>query len=436
MKRLPAKLSALALGVVLALGAPTLAQAVQPAEPILVMQKVDQYGTLVPGGQFQGETCTRRDNELNWQCQSLTDFDWFSGAERVYVPEDEPFNSLNATGFNDRFITDIPFRGAWSEPIEMCMALREAVAPAGYEARSNPLAVCRGPGGWTVENAIEVDFSGFFQDDDDDPTNDVPFAPGLGDWTIDVIEGENGPVATVWSLVNTTTPTPTTLNKVDDQGAPLAGGTFEGESCMRFQDREWNCEVLGDAETALNGTGTAELFAEGASTPLLTQADMDALPEGHPYKADGVRIIPTDICVALRETVPPTGYNSGNDPAVVCQGPEGWTAAQAETVGFSAIAGEEEFAPGLGSWTIENELTADGSYAGSTWTLVNTPVEVPATPVAPPAEPIPTVTPSPTADASKPVLAATGADGALVPLGFIALLATAGGLLLRRRSTN
>lgn len=51
MKRLPAKLSALALGVVLALGAPTLAQAQpQPAEPILVMQKVDQYGTLVPGG--------------------------------------------------------------------------------------------------------------------------------------------------------------------------------------------------------------------------------------------------------------------------------------------------------------------------------------------------------------------------------------------------
>lgn len=434
------KLAAVALGLGVLLGAPALANAqVQPAEGTILFQKIDEHGRVVPGAEFDLQFCYSRDDEP-WSCGPYDgDLSWFNGTDTPGSDGDqEPYRSLTKTGFSDAFTTWVPVRGGWSEPIELCLGIRETVAPTGYlpasVKASEPALVCRGPGGWTVENAINsatenrdavsVTFAG----------DDTVYGPGLGAWT--VVSTED-PFYTVFTLQND--PYPTTVQKVDADGELLAGATFEGESCVRWdEDTEWTCESLSEETLAdlASGLTTLEATTEGRAffsdeQFAAFQAQLEESGADHPYAETNVFVAPVDECVAIRETAAPDGYEAKSAPVVVCKSKTGWTTAYAEELGFVGHFDDAEVAPTLGDWVIDNVLDADGLAVSSSFPLSNVPVPASETPV-PPVAPAPSA--SPTSVADQPALAATGAES-LMPLAFIGLaIVASGALILRRRS--
>ena len=130
----------------------------------LTIAKVDEAGGLLTGAKFAGVSCTRWENDLEWQCQPLNEYDWFQPktAEEIAAIEEEwgepykaPKPSLTADGtIGDYFTNDIPLRGGWGNIIQHCVGLQETSAPAGYVPNTQPFLVCLGPGGWNTRNAV------------------------------------------------------------------------------------------------------------------------------------------------------------------------------------------------------------------------------------------------------------------------------------------
>ena len=187
-----------------------------PPQPTITFQKVDQNGTLLPGGDFDGWSCTKWENDLNWQCQSLNQYPWFDStgpgtwpsrpwweAQNPQVAPPKfwdgvwpPVVSLDRTGTTSGwFSQDIPMRGGWTStpyPVEHCVVVREVKAPPGHLALTQPSVFCLTNKGWTAESAAGLSFVV--------TSGTAPISAG-GPWTV-----RNDPVerTTVFSLVNWT----------------------------------------------------------------------------------------------------------------------------------------------------------------------------------------------------------------------------------------
>lgn len=189
------------VGLVVALGSPVHASANQGA---LTITKVDSTGALLPGATFDGWMCTKYDTEPSFTCISLNDYGFFT----------EGLTNDGTTG--TAYGEELDREGGWTIPIGECIVLQEKTAPTGYAARKAPALVCRGPGGYSVENALIA----VPQHEDgqyleiETAVGTRQFTPGLGDWTV---TNDAATLTTTISLVNTrvTTPRPATPATTD-----------------------------------------------------------------------------------------------------------------------------------------------------------------------------------------------------------------------------
>lgn len=186
------------IGLVAALGTPAHASG---SVGIVAITKVDSTGALLPGATFDGWSCSAFDGDPLFTCISLKDYDWF----RLGLTE------TGTTG--ESFSNDIVREGGWNLPVTECLVLKETAAPQGYVAATRPMLICRGPGGFTVENAIAAvpkDLNG----EQYIEVGGTRYTPGLGDWTVTNVDE---PRSTTISLVNTriTTPRPAAPAKTD-----------------------------------------------------------------------------------------------------------------------------------------------------------------------------------------------------------------------------
>ncbi len=168
----------------------------------IIVEKTDGDGRLLPGGVFLGYNCVNVSNSGEWICEDLADYPWFNGTEGEA--------GLRRSGSTqDGFVNDIPLRGGWTTPIQHCLILGEVTAPDGYLLRDRPALLCRGEGGWTVENASSAVPEGL-------AVGGHTYLPGLGDWTVSntlvpaqTPDGADYQVATsVFRLVNHKRPKP------------------------------------------------------------------------------------------------------------------------------------------------------------------------------------------------------------------------------------
>lgn len=227
----------------------------------VVFRKVDELGNLLPGGHFVGESCTKRDSEQYWQCESLNDYSWF---EREPMADDYGYTppSLFTAGAADQFHVDIPMRNStWgpNAPIEHCIHIAETEAPAGYEIQPGMTTVCLGPGGWTVENAIAAGW--------EDPT---------GDWTVTNSHTVVN-LSTTLTLVNpkieTEEPTPTTPTETVVPVPPAGGGTPTATPVETTKPvAAGNLAATGAGEFAPIGLAGAAILATGALILLRRRA--------------------------------------------------------------------------------------------------------------------------------------------------------------------
>lgn len=110
-----------------------------PTDLTVIFSKTDAKGKLLSGGTYEGRSCTRWDNDLNWQCQDLNEYPWLNGKTK----------SLSSDGTTNRFGIDVPIRSPWtSSPSDHCIFIREVKAPKGYQVKSAWSVLCGGPEGW------------------------------------------------------------------------------------------------------------------------------------------------------------------------------------------------------------------------------------------------------------------------------------------------
>ncbi len=357
LQRLAVALAVVVGGLVLGTASPAAAN--DPPPQSVVIQKVDTSGVLVPGGKYLGYSCTRWDNDIEFQCQSLDDYAWFNNTDEP-PPGDPPVTwGLSRTGSTESsFMQDIPTRGGWNLPIQQCLIVREMVAPTGFELASAPAMVCKGPGGWTVENAgFEIT----------PVPGGVTYKGGLGDWTL---KNEPSTLTTTLTLVNRSPSL--TFKKVDESGKLLPGASIVGWSCSQFDgDPDWTCITLNDYgwfRDGLRDTGLADRYMADIVT-------------------EGGWSLPVIMCVVLYEKTPPTGYLSRTAPALLCKGPGGWTVQN--TYGLDGKAGTADdvritiegvsYKGGLGDWKVTNDAVTHATLVS----LMNprpTAVAVPALP--------------------------------------------------------
>jgi len=173
----------------------------------LTLNKVDASGALLPGATIDGWMCTFLDGEPEATCTDLTVYEWFT-------------DGMTDTGTTDRFTSDLDMEGSFSLPISACFIFQERIAPSGHVLKDKPAVLCKGPHGWSAEDAAGLTFylhaDGSMDSKPSAAPGDIAYAGGAGDWTItnEQITSEDGATfhATV-TLVNEkipATPAPTT----------------------------------------------------------------------------------------------------------------------------------------------------------------------------------------------------------------------------------
>ncbi len=161
----------LSAGSLLAVTSPAHAMGGAPGD--FIIQKVDESGKLLPGAVIEGVTCTALDETSPWNCVPLSTYPGLM--EEITATGQLVSEPSKGSGFWGLLLVS----GSWgSRPIVQCMAFREKTPPSGYVPATEAVTVCFGPGGWTVENAEEVNFSTTFAEGED------PVTWGSGDWTV------------------------------------------------------------------------------------------------------------------------------------------------------------------------------------------------------------------------------------------------------------
>ena len=267
------------LGLALALAAPAGASG---SPGTMTINKVDSTGALLPGGSFDGWTCSKFDGDPDLTCVSLKDYPWFAPG----------MTEVGTSG--DSYTTDIPRVGGWDLPITECLVLRETAAPIGYAVRTGPAFVCRGAGGWTEQNAVAALRPGLTGVELDGTL----FKPGLGDWTV---TNDATTLRATINLVNerVTTPkpiAPSTSDPCNPDGTATnvawAGALPANTATVRWSEA--------------NGTRTATLVDPVA----VAWSDLTTAPLAFPLPADaGVR------CAVPATPGRGIGANTGVDDA-------------------------------------------------------------------------------------------------------------------------
>ncbi len=167
------------------------------------LAKVDGAGATVTGARVIGWSCTRWDNDFDWQCQSLSDY--------TIDPSDTTFlqRELHAR---------MPAAGTTSayRPVDHRLVMWESSAPAGYTMSSQMYAVDYACGAWrsiTVTGQTEAD------------ARDATFAtcdsPVLADNTFRWVNLKPTPTPTTSDPMPTTSdPVPTTSLTAPTTSAP------------------------------------------------------------------------------------------------------------------------------------------------------------------------------------------------------------------------
>lgn len=259
-----------------------------------VFQKVDEKGALLPGATFEGESCTRWENDLNWQCQSLNEYSWFN----------QGLADIATT--NNSFGDEIPMRGTEAtscsdDRLSHIVRIREVTAPAGYDAINGWNVICQTVDGWVADGGAVA------------PNGEetASLQPGV---TINV---ENN----IITFVNKKSPTPVmpelTINKVDQDGKLLPGATFAGMSCTKFDDEpDWTCVSLNDYYWFREGLTEIATTAQ----KFTNEIDMEGT------LATSCSDPRMSHFVAFRELSAPNGYDYVPGWNVVCQTVHGWIA--------------------------------------------------------------------------------------------------------------
>lgn len=151
MNKILSAASTLAAASLLALGICTPAQAQGGYAP-LTISNVSQTNQLVSGGTFEGHSCTRFDGDPDWTCISLNDYGWF----RDGLP------GLGTTA--DSFGSEIVMEGSFSPPVNQCVGLKPMSIATGYIGSTDPLLICKGPGGWLPGNSSGTNLTIRFSD--------------------------------------------------------------------------------------------------------------------------------------------------------------------------------------------------------------------------------------------------------------------------------
>lgn len=336
---------ALALTGTLAVGAASPAAALG-APGVVTVQKLDESGQLLPGGQFQGITCVTLDGTSPWHCVPLENYDFWE--------------AMGTEGSVANVFDELLLTGVWGEPIVHCIGVAEVSPPAGYVRDGAPMVVCKGPGGWTLDN-VPDDFSV--------ESAGVTYTKSMGNWSVtnEMVQTPDGTVpTTVLSLANAREVplTSVRIEKHDETGALLPGAQIKAGLCNRLDGTSpWNCLPLDifDWWPELANTGSVEVAKDS---------------EG------GIRLlmpstwgIPTVQCLVAWEEAAPVGYVADPDPAMVCLGPDGFTTdVGPESVDFEGVT----VSPGLNSWTVTN----DAKTGKTVLALTNTSMVLP-TPALP-----------------------------------------------------
>ncbi len=260
-------------------------------EDNLVINKLDAEGNLLSGAVFGGESCTKWDNDLNWQCQDLREYTWFS----------EDFTKMGTTGNN--FAYDIPMRdgvGTTCADSQHYVKIWELTAPEGYIplSRGSYLKVCLTQNGWVLgENTMGSDAN--------------------------VVSSEAN---VSMNVVNHLAPTPVEnqmplVKKVDQDGKPLNGMIFGGWSCTKWDnDLNWQCQDLSEyGWTNMEFTSSTD----GLQRDISIRGTLATSCED------------TDHVLILFEDTAPAGYAKAEGVIILCNTVDGWkTATKADFVGL------------------------------------------------------------------------------------------------------
>lgn len=298
------------LGLGMLITAPTTASA-EVYDWDINFRTVDQSGKLVAGGNYSGWSCSRLAGEPGWTCTDLNDYWWF----RNLTPRGTT---------NNYYSSEIDL-----EPEGFCIVLEETAAPTGFEARPDYVLACNGANGWTP---------GYAPPGTAITIGQRTFKPQYGDWKI---ANDAAAKTTVFSLVHSKrAPDPTViLSKVDGQGRPLAGGTYEGRTCTRWDnDLNWQCQDLNEYSW-LNGK-KGSLAADGTTNRFGIE-----IPMRGPWTSSG-----SHQCILIREVKAPKGYQVKSAWSVLCGGPEGWLPKYVP----ADLLKEYGVASASGPWTVTN----------------------------------------------------------------------------------
>lgn len=221
--------------------------------PTLTFEKVDAAGKLLPGGNFVGQSCTRIGDEPDWTCLPLHVHDWFNEL------------GLRATGSTqDNSSTQIDTEGGWDLPIQHCVTIAETSPPPGYLAEPDPALVCRGPGGWTVENAAGITLGSI--------------KGGLGAWTVTndpVSKATTLRLANARPLVIATPTTPAVLDACNPPGV-ASNVTWAGALPASTPQVAWTEDSGTRARTASLVDPARTTWTGGATAPVAFSLPADA----------------------------------------------------------------------------------------------------------------------------------------------------------------
>lgn len=144
LRRIFGVIIGLVLVVAVGFAVPPVAAHADATSGNLEFRKVDLTGALLPGAEFEAYSCTKLNNDPDWTCTSLNTYTWFRDA----------LKNTGTTG--QAFGNQMDQDGGWDLPVGHCVVVREVSPPEGYLPQGGTAVVCRGPGGWTVENAADV----------------------------------------------------------------------------------------------------------------------------------------------------------------------------------------------------------------------------------------------------------------------------------------
>ena len=335
----------------------------------LRISKVDENGNLLPGATFEGEHCTKYDDEPEWTCVALSSWSWFR-------------DELTNKGTTDCFTTSID--AEYNDAATSCANTRQVVeiselsAPQGYAHIDGTSVICRVGNGWVADGQAIPGYSngvkGSLQSNVTMTANSITFHNGRtiaaprGPLQIEVCGENNDQIvfpsidenlismsdtgwqtyeyegqpyssrAVIYKLKNAynrfddgqteveyyfsdsnrSCDTPKhqselTFEKVDGNGNLLPGTTFEGESCTKWGS-SWACQKLSDYSWFRDGLTIYGSTGDRFSSEIAI------------YDTNATTCAESTHVVSIRETGAPEGYQRINGTSAFCLTKDGWLA--------------------------------------------------------------------------------------------------------------